>query len=107
MWHICSLYNIYVGELVTLKSTLKDIRDNKVSFHFEKIHLGLCYMTWASTLGSMTTGDNVDRSLLCVSQHIWLVICLFPVVRMSYVEEILGSFRSENNNQEILLLICL
>jgi hypothetical protein len=37
-------------------------------------------MTYASTLGNMTTHDNIDKSFLWVFEHTQLLICLFHVL---------------------------
>jgi len=54
----------------------------------------------------MTACDTGDKSFLSVFERTQLSICLFPVLREFYVGGIFESFKSENNNQEIHLLIC-
>jgi len=58
---------IYVGESITLKSILKVTGDN-MSFVVEEILWEAC-LWQALTLGNMTTGDSVNKSLVCVSEH--------------------------------------
>jgi hypothetical protein len=79
------LHNIHEGESFTLKSTLGDIRHNNISVcGGADIFWGLDYVTQVSTLGNMTTGDSVDKSLRSIFEHThcWYVL--------SYVEGIHG-----------------
>jgi hypothetical protein len=64
---VCYYIVICVGELVTLKRIIRNIRDKNISFHGRKMHGGPCYVTYASGLENAITGVRVDENVLSLN----------------------------------------